>query len=252
MKKLPTTPFMKLVDRIDGDVTWQPLDRVMLATDASIFSREPAAVVYPRHTGMWSRPLILPGSTVYPFTPGGRAAACAGRRWAAGIVVDFTRHMNRLIDIDPASRTFTCEPGYRLGELARALKGRGLFFPPDPSSGEYASFGGMVGDQRLGRPFGQIRQRLRLPDWMPQVVLSTGRVITFSAVGRQVPDRLPENLAALAALYRENRDAIEIRLSGGALQRGRIQPAWAGQRKTGCTCINFWPEPKAPWALPPG
>ncbi|MBC2713064.1 MAG: FAD-binding protein [Desulfosarcina sp.] len=208
MRKYSTASFEKLADRIDGDVSWCPLDRILLATDGSIFSREPAAAVYPKHTGDVVETVIFARQQGLSVHPRGAGSGLCGSALGTGIVVDFTRYMNRLICIDYASKTFACEPGYRFGELEQVLKGRGLFFPPDPSSGEYASFGGMVGTNASGAhsvKYGNVSDYLL----DAQVVCGTGEVITFSKLSAKAPEDLPEPFASLAAIYRENRDAIE-------------------------------------------
>jgi FAD/FMN-containing dehydrogenase/Fe-S oxidoreductase len=208
MRKKTFAPFEKLAGRIAGDVCWQRIDRLLLATDASIFFREPAAVVYPKHTGDVVETVGFARRHGIPVHPRGAGSGLCGSALGSGIVVDFTRHMNRLLDIDPASRTFTCEPGYRFGELARALKGRGLFFPPDPSSGEYASFGGMVATNASGAhsvKYGNVSDYLL----DAEVVLSSGQRFTLSELGTGRVESLPEPFGRLAALYRENRELIE-------------------------------------------
>ena len=208
MRENTPAPFEKLVGRIAGDVCRQPIDRILLATDGSIFSRVPAAVVYPKHTGDVVETVAFARRHHIPVHPRGAGSGLCGSALGAGIVVDFTRHMNRLLDIDPASKTFTCEPGYRFGELTRALKGKGLFFPPDPSSGEYASFGGMVATNASGAhsvKYGNVSDYLL----DAEVVLSGGQRFTLSELSAEKIPSLPEPFGRLAALYRENRERVE-------------------------------------------
>lgn len=208
MEKPSTAPFEKLAGRLSGDISWSTLDRTLLATDGSIFFRMPAAVVYPRETADVVETVAFAWRHKIPVHPRGAGSGLCGSALGTGIVIDFTRYMNRLIRIDFESRTFVCEPGYRFGELAQELAGRGLFFPPDPSSGEYASFGGMVGTNASGAhsvKYGNVSDYLSDAD----VVLSTGEVVTLSDLSETEPDQLPEPFAQLADLYRENRDTIE-------------------------------------------
>ena len=205
-----TTPlfFNTLADRIDGDVAASLLDRVMLATDGSIFQRRPAAVVYPRSTRDVIETVDFARRQGLSIHPRGAGSGLCGAALGTGIVIDFTRYMNRLIELDVDAGRFVCEPGYRFGELACDLAGKGLFFPPDPSSGEYASFGGMVGTNASGAhsvKYGNVADYLT----DAEVVLGSGRTLVLSTV-RQTPiDQLPADLSALAGLYTENRVAIE-------------------------------------------
>ena len=134
----------------------------MLSTDGSIFRKRPGLRGLPADNPGRGRNGGVCRAKELSVHPRGAGSGLCGASLGSGIVVDFTRYMNRLVEIDLANNTFTCEPGYRFGELEAALAGRGLFFPPDPSSGEYATFGGMFGHQCQRRPLGQIRQCVRL------------------------------------------------------------------------------------------
>ncbi len=205
---MTTLPFQKLSKRITGDVTWKYLDRIMLSTDASIFQRQPAAVVYPRNTKDVLESVSFARRHKLPIHPRGAGSGLCGSALGSGIVIDFTRFMNRLIKIDFDAKTFTCEPGYRLGELVRKLEGRGLFFPPDPSSGEYASFGGMTGTNASGAhsvKYGNVSDYLE----DAQVVFSTGRVATVSKISSTPISLLPDEFKELADLYVKNIETIE-------------------------------------------
>ena len=133
-----------------GEVHDDILQRAMLATDGSIFSVRPAGVVYPRNTADVQHTVRFAARHNLTLHPRGAGSGLCGSALGHGLVIDFTRYMNRLIRLDTAARTFTCEPGYRCGELQALLRDKGLFFPPDPSSGEYASFGGMLGTNASG------------------------------------------------------------------------------------------------------
>ena len=116
--------------------------------------------------------------------------------------------MNRLIRLDRTAKTFECEPGYRFGELQALLKDQGLFFPPDPSSGEYATFGGMLGTNASGShsvKYGNVADYFE----DAEVVLATGDVILLSEIMERTRDDLPENLRRLAELYEHNAARIQ-------------------------------------------
>ncbi len=201
-------PFDKLARQLDGDAAWGRLDRLLLATDGSIFLREPAAVVYPKHTGDVIATVDFARSHGLSVHPRGAGSGLCGSALGAGVVVDFTRHMNRLIAIDAAAGTFTCQPGYRLGELEQVLQGRGLFFPPDPSSGEYASFGGMLATNASGAhsvKYGSVSDYLLDAD----LVLSSGQRVRLSDLSATAFEQLADPFAELARCYRKHRADIE-------------------------------------------
>lgn len=142
--------FGELEKQLAGEVHTDSLYRYMLSTDGSIFRVQPAAVVYPKHRYDVVRTIRFAGQHGLSVHARGAGSGLCGSALGRGIVLDFTRHMNRLLELDETGKTFTCEPGYRFGELQEDLKGSGLFFPPDPSSGEYATFGGMIGTNASG------------------------------------------------------------------------------------------------------
>ena len=197
-----------LQDRLDGEVHADTLHCAMLATDGSIFSVRPAGVVYPRHTEDVRHTLRFAAANGLTVHPRGAGSGLCGSALGRGLVIDFTKHMHRLVHLDENARTFTCEPGYRFGELQALLRGKGLFFPPDPSSGEYATFGGMLGTNASGAhsvKYGNTADYLE----DAEVVLADGSLIRLADIMGRDRTALPANLQRLAALYEANADRIQ-------------------------------------------
>jgi FAD/FMN-containing dehydrogenase/Fe-S oxidoreductase len=200
--------FAQLAARIQGEVHTDALRRSMLSTDGSIFRRTPAAVVYPRTTADVRAVVRFAADQGLSVHPRGAGSGLCGSALGSGIVLDFSRFMNRLLHLDAEQGWFECQPGYRLGELEAALEGRGLFFPPDPSSGEYATFGGMCSTNASGAhsvKYGNVADYLA----DAQVVFGDGTVATLAELESIALDRLPGNLRQLARNYREHAPAIE-------------------------------------------
>jgi len=200
--------FNKLRKAIDGDVVTGSLARYMLATDGSIFLRTPRAVVYPANTRDVVRAVNFAREHALAVHPRGAGSGLCGSSLGPGLVIDFTRYMHRLINIDAANKTFECQPGYRLGELNVALAGKGLFFPPDPSSGEYASFGGMFGTNASGAhsvKYGNVSDYIT----DARIVMANGEVLQLSDIAGLSPDQLPDALGQLHRLYTEHAGRIE-------------------------------------------
>ncbi len=198
----------QLQRELNGEVADGRLDRYMLATDGSIFLQPPRAVVYPRDTRDVVATVNFARENQLAVHPRGAGSGLCGSSLGDGIVIDFTRHMNRLIRLDVENRTFECQPGYRLGELNAVLAGKGLFFPPDPSSGEYASFGGMFGTNASGAhsvKYGNVSDYIA----DARIVMANGDVIHFSDIESRLPDALPAALVQLGRLYTENEKRIE-------------------------------------------
>ncbi|MFZ7125390.1 MAG: FAD-binding and (Fe-S)-binding domain-containing protein [Desulfobacterales bacterium] len=203
-----TAPFHELASRLDGTLHTDPIHRVLFSTDASIFQVDPVAVVFPASTNDVTETVNFARRHGLPIHPRGAGSGVCGAALGSGIVLDFTRHMNRLLHLDREAKTFECEPGYRLGELEAVLDGSGLFFPPDPSTGEYATFGGMTGTNASGShsvKYGNTADYLT----DAEMVMGDGSRIRFSEIAALPPDRLPASLKALADLYRSHSETIE-------------------------------------------
>jgi len=198
----------QLRHELNGDVADSRLDRYMLATDGSIFMRQPRAVVYPKNTRDVVTTVNFARANRLSVHPRGAGSGLCGSSLGNGIVVDFTRYMNRLIHLDVDKRTFECQPGYRLGELNAALAGRGLFFPPDPSSGEYATFGGMFGTNASGAhsvKYGNVSDYVA----DARIVLADGTRLQLGDLEHLSRDQLPDFLGRLYDLYAGNERRIE-------------------------------------------
>jgi len=197
-----------LRNQIAGELITDRVGRFLLATDGSIYQKLPAAVLYPRSAADVAAALVFAQERGLPVHCRGAGSGLCGSALGEGLVIDFTRYMHRLLDLDLAGKKFTCQPGYRFGELARDIAGSGLFFPPDPSSGEYATFGGMYGTNASGAysvKYGNVA------DYVvdAELVLADGRVTTLSAVGRRPPARLDPPFKDLFDLYQRHAAAIE-------------------------------------------
>ena len=208
MAKQKSAIFSKLKHKISGDVYWDPIRVYMLSTDASIYRREPAAVVYPKSTRDVVRTLKFAAARGLSIHSRGAGSGLCGSAIGTGIVIDFTRYMNRLIKIDGDQSCFECEPGYRFGELEAVLVGKNLFFPPAPSSGEYATFGGMYATNASGA---QSVKYGNVADYIldAEVVLGSGEVITLADIFARPYDQLSENLKSLYSLYADQAQKIE-------------------------------------------
>jgi FAD/FMN-containing dehydrogenase/Fe-S oxidoreductase len=200
-------PFHLLRNRLRGELHTDAVRRSLLSTDGSIFQVTPAAVVYPRDAEDVAETVRFAREHRVPIHARGAGSGLCGSAVGPGIVVDFTKFMNRLLELDLENRTFTCEPGYRFGELQARLKTEGLFFPPDPSSGEYATFGGMAGTNASGAhsvKYGNVADYLE----DAELVTGDGRTIHLSEIRETRISDLPENLRAIAELYGEHETEI--------------------------------------------
>ncbi|MEJ2038052.1 MAG: anaerobic glycerol-3-phosphate dehydrogenase subunit C [Desulfosarcinaceae bacterium] len=202
-----TIPWNTLRASLDGELHTDWLRCYLLSTDGSIFRRQPRAVAYPRSAADVAAAVRFAAGNGLSLHARGSGSGLCGSSVGPGLVLDFSKYMNRLIRLDLEEGWFECEPGYRLGELEAELEGSGLFFPPDPSSGEYASFGGMCATNASGAhsvKYGNVADYLT----DARVVFADGGARWLSGIGKAPLADLPPNLQDLARLYEDYAEAI--------------------------------------------
>ncbi|WP_207400660.1 FAD-binding and (Fe-S)-binding domain-containing protein [Actinomadura roseirufa] len=124
--------------------------RAAYSSDASLYRRVPAAVAEPRSTGELARVLALAAAEGLPVTARGGGTSVAGNAIGSGVVVDTSRHLNRIRSLDPEARTAVVEPGAILDDLRAAAAPYALTFGPDPSTHARCTLGGMIGNNACG------------------------------------------------------------------------------------------------------
>ena len=133
-----------------GEVDDSSLTRAMYSTDASLYRVVPSVVVRPRHTDEIAAALAVARQRGVPITMRGAGTSIAGNAVGTGIVVDTSRHLRRVLEIDPDSRTAQVEPGTVHATLQRLARPHGLRFGPDPSTHSRCTIGGMIGNNACG------------------------------------------------------------------------------------------------------
>ncbi|MEO7423072.1 MAG: FAD-binding oxidoreductase, partial [Ornithinibacter sp.] len=132
------------------DVDDSTLARSLYASDASIYRIAPQVVVRPRDTDELAATLSVMRETGVPLTMRGAGTSIAGNAIGAGIVVDTSKHLNRVLVIDPEARTALVQPGVVHASLQRQAMSLGLRFGPDPSTHTRCTIGGMIGNNACG------------------------------------------------------------------------------------------------------
>jgi FAD/FMN-containing dehydrogenase/Fe-S oxidoreductase len=145
-----TTLKDRLAREITGDVLFDSFSRGCYATDASFYQIMPAGVVVPRTVEEALRALAICRDQGRIVTPRGGGTSQCGQTVNDGIVIDFSKHLNRIISLDVDLRTCVVEPGIVLDDLNRQLKPHGLWFPVDVSTASRATIGGMAGNNSCG------------------------------------------------------------------------------------------------------
>lgn len=139
----------ELTERVPG-ARVDALARAAYGSDASVYRVVPQAVVEPRDAQDTAAAVAVAANHGVSVTARGGGTSIAGNAVGPGLVLDFSRHMNRVLSIDPESRTATVEPGVVLGELRRRAGAFGLTVGPDPSTSSRCTIGGMIGNHACG------------------------------------------------------------------------------------------------------
>ncbi|HLG20526.1 MAG TPA: FAD-binding oxidoreductase [Bdellovibrionota bacterium] len=176
-----------------GEVWEQEERRAAYSTDESIFSIFPLAVVLPADEEDVRALLQIASRHGVPLTARGGGSSTAGQAIGPGLVVDFSRHFNRILSISENSAVV--QPGVVLEDLNRELAGAGRRFAPDPSSRAYCTLGGMVANNASGPhayKFGATRNHVR----RLRLVLADGRIAESTEVGSFFPSIIRSIVAA--------------------------------------------------------
>ena len=126
------------------------LTRALYASDASLYRVVPQAVARPRTIEQTAQVLDAARAVGMPVTTRGAGTSCAGNAVGPGLILDTSRHLNTILDLDPDARTARVEPGVVQSALQIAAAPYGLRFGPDPSTHNRCTIGGMIGNNACG------------------------------------------------------------------------------------------------------
>ena len=175
----------RLKREVTGDVLFDSFSRGRYATDASFYQIMPACVVVPRTMDEALRALAIARDNGRIVTPRGGGTSQCGQTVNDGIVIDVSKHLNKMLSLDVENRTCLVEPGIVLDELNRQLKKHGLWFPVDVSTASRATIGGMAGNNSCGGRslrYGTMRDNTLSMD----AVLASGTSLHFGEVPRDL------------------------------------------------------------------
>lgn len=171
-----------------GEVRDELASRLLYSTDASIYQIEPLGVAFPKDGEDVAAAVEIASQYRVPILPRGAGSSLAGQAVGPALILDLSRHMTRILSIDPESRTAVVEPGVVLARLDKALLPYGLQFGPDPASMERATVGGSIGNNATGAHsmlYGMSGDNLL----ETEVVLADGRAVRFGEVDVDAKDR---------------------------------------------------------------
>ncbi|WP_108662845.1 FAD-binding and (Fe-S)-binding domain-containing protein [Acuticoccus kandeliae] len=194
----------RLESELQGTVHFDSFTRGRYATDASIYQVMPTAVVVPKSMDDVALALDAAREEGVPLTARGGGSSQCGQTVNAGLILDFSRHLNGIIELDVEGRRALVEPGIVLDELNRALKPHGLWYPIDVSTASRATIGGMTANNSCGARslrYGIMRDNVLAID----ALMADGTKAHFGPLDPGSNDALARDMLALG-----RREADEI------------------------------------------
>ncbi len=188
--------------RVDGDVRFDSYSRELYATDASIYELTPIGVVYPRSTDDVASVISYCADREIPVLPRGGGTSLAGQTVNEAVVLDFTKYMADVIEVDPAAQRATAQVGVSLGSLNEQLTPHDLKFAPDPAWGDKSALGGAIGNNSTGAHSLQYGKTDAYVEEV-EVVLADGTVTTFGEVDLEALPDLASGDDLEARIYAE-------------------------------------------------
>jgi FAD/FMN-containing dehydrogenase len=206
MDKYMTRPSPSALERLatelEGDFHCDPMMRTLYATDASVYREMPEAVALPRTENDICKLVRFAGEHGTSLIPRAAGTSLAGQVVGGGIVVDISRYLTRIVEIDAVARRVRVQPGVVRNELNIALAPHGLFFAPETSTQNRCMIGGMVGNNACGANsvvYGSTRDHVI----SARAVLSDGSIAEFRALSQKEFAAKSQGETLEGAVYRK-------------------------------------------------
>jgi FAD/FMN-containing dehydrogenase/Fe-S oxidoreductase len=218
-----TTRLDNLSGMLDGDLKQDSLTTVIYSTDASVYKERPVAVVWPKGISDIRKVLSFACREKTGVTLRAGGTSLAGQVVSPGIIVDISRYMNRILEINSEERWVRVEPGVVLDELNMILKKFGLFFGPETSTSNRCNLGGMVGNNACGSHsliYGSTRDHtIEL-----RTILSDGSEAVFGPVDREAFQGKCKLNSLEGEIYRDIRNILENEANRKSIREGYPDP----------------------------
>jgi FAD/FMN-containing dehydrogenase/Fe-S oxidoreductase len=140
----------RLRKEVDGEVLFDAGSRGRYSTDASIYQVEPVGIVLPRSEEAARRAIAIAADEGIPILPRGAGSSQCGQAVGAALVIDHTKYLNKVLEVDAQGLRAVVQPGVVLDQLNAQLRPLGLWFPVDVSTSAQATLGGMAGNNSCG------------------------------------------------------------------------------------------------------
>jgi FAD/FMN-containing dehydrogenase len=197
-----------------GEVLFDAFSRGRYSTDASIYQIEPIGVALPVNAEDIETAVALARQEGFPVIPRGGGSSQNGQTLGRAVILDTSRHLKRILEVDETAGTAWVEPGIVLDELNRQLKPTGWHFAVDVSTSANATIGGMTGNNSGGTR--SIKYGIMVHNVLEvEAVLADDSRVSFGPVPAQLsssPQRLAELARAMHSLYAANAEEIDRRV----------------------------------------
>ncbi len=193
---------------IEGEVRFDATSRRLYSTDASIYKIEPLGVVIPKTVQDLHTTVQVCAEMRIPITARGGGTSLSGQSIGPGVIIDCSKYLNSIIEIDPQAKTARVQPGVVLDQLNRALAGFDLQFGPDVATASRANLGGMIGNNSAGAHsivYGKTIDHVRRLN----AFLADGTQADLASLSPREWRRKEEPQTPEARIYREVRGIVE-------------------------------------------
>jgi FAD/FMN-containing dehydrogenase/Fe-S oxidoreductase len=195
---------------MEGAVRFDAYSRQLYARDASAYAIEPLGVCFPRHADDVAAAIAVCADLGVPVLARGGGTSLAGQCVARGLVLDLSRHMRAIVELDPEGRRAVVQPGVIQEQLNREAAKAGVQFGPNTSTANRATLGGMIGNNSAGSQsikYGMTIDAVERLD----VVLADASRARLEAVSEAERARRAEPDTLAGAIHRELRGIVERR-----------------------------------------
>ena len=207
---------IELRENIRGEVRFDPGSRALYATDASNYRQVPIGLVLPRDLDDVEASVAICRKFGAPVLPRGAGTSLAGQCCNVAVVLDFSKYMNKVLELSPEQRTARVQPGIVLDELRNQAEAFRLTFGPDPATHSRCTLGGMIGNNSCGTHSLLAGKTVDNVDELEILLYDGTRMTVGSASDAELQMILAQN-DRRAAIYR---GLLEIRDTYAAADQG--------------------------------
>lgn len=208
---------------LEGELKFDLITRTIYSTDASDYKEEPLAVAWPKSVSDIRKILAFASEENIGLILRGAGTSLAGQVVGSGIIVDVSRYMNRILELNTEEKWVRVEPGVVLDELNMYLKPSGLFFGPETSTSSRCNIGGMVGNNSCGSHslvYGSTRDHtIGL-----KTILSNGSEVLFGPTERDLFEKKCTQDDLEGKIYKNIKEILENSGNQTSIREGYPDP----------------------------